>query len=178
VVVWGYFDYFYESVGDFHWHTKQEVNALYMFGFFTYWTTVLTFLSILTVTLKIYKDELGLMAIVKDWEWTMFETDARACRLWHPNFDSRSGHLELSRVTVTCLTRWEVNITLEGSRWIWSILHVERAVLCHRLVSFWFLLNIVNSFNPSNAILDFGQCRLLNLITYFGTNLKKHCSAC
>jgi hypothetical protein len=36
----------------------------------------------------------------------------------------------------------------------------------------------VNSFNPSNAILDFGQCRLLNLVTYFGTNLKKHCSAC
>jgi hypothetical protein len=34
----------------------------------------------------------------------------------------------------------------------------------------------VNSFNPRNAILDFGQCCLLNLITYFGT--KKHCSAC
>jgi hypothetical protein len=34
-----------------------------------------------------------------------------------------------------------------------------------------------NSFNPSNTILDFGQCRLLNLMTYFGTNLNKHCSA-
>jgi hypothetical protein len=26
---------------------------------------------------------------------------------------------------------------------------------------------------PGVAILDFGQCRLLNLTTYFGINLKK-----
>jgi hypothetical protein len=36
----------------------------------------------------------------------------------------------------------------------------------------------INSFNPSDAILDFGQWRLLNLTTYFEKNLKKHCSAC
>jgi hypothetical protein len=35
----------------------------------------------------------------------------------------------------------------------------------------------VNAFNPRVTILDFWQCRLLNLTTYFGKNLKKHCSA-
>jgi succinate dehydrogenase/fumarate reductase flavoprotein subunit len=36
--------------------------------------------------------------------------------------------------------------------------------------------NIFNSFNPSVTDSNFWQCRLLNLTTYFGKNLKKHCS--
>jgi hypothetical protein len=36
---------------------------------------------------------------------------------------------------------------------------------------------LLNPFNLSVPILDFWQCRLLTLTTYFGKFLKKHCSA-
>jgi hypothetical protein len=32
------------------------------------------------------------------------------------------------------------------------------------------------SFSPTISTSDFWMCRLLNLMTYFGKNLKKHCS--
>jgi hypothetical protein len=65
VAVWGYFDYFDQYIGDFLWHTQQEVTVLYMFGRFTLSVAMLNYsfnFLIYSFTLKIYKDELRLIA--------------------------------------------------------------------------------------------------------------------
>jgi hypothetical protein len=64
VSVWGYFDYFDQYIGDFLWHTQQEVTAIYMFGRFAISVAMLNYsfnFLIYSFTLKIYKDELRSM---------------------------------------------------------------------------------------------------------------------
>jgi hypothetical protein len=65
VFVWCYFDYFDQYICDFLWHTQQEANALYMLGLFTISVLMLNYtfnFLIYSFTLKIYKDELRLVA--------------------------------------------------------------------------------------------------------------------
>jgi predicted membrane-bound dolichyl-phosphate-mannose-protein mannosyltransferase len=64
VAVWGYFDYFDQYIGDFLWHTQQEVTSIYMVGLFTTSISMANYsfnFLIYSCTLKIDRDELRLM---------------------------------------------------------------------------------------------------------------------